>query len=70
MQDWNRSSVDLSRPEEIAYWCRLLKIHPGHLAKAVKATGSTLVNRLVYFLKAEGLLPYHFDLGKLFSPGS
>jgi hypothetical protein len=58
-------SLNLSRPEELAYWSRLLKVTPLHLVRAAKATGSNLIDRLVYYLKSEDILPFHFDLGKV-----
>jgi hypothetical protein len=58
-------SLNLSRPEEVAYWSAVLKVAPLHLFKAAKATGSNLIDRLIYYLKSEGILPFHFDLGKI-----
>ncbi len=55
-------SVNFSKPEEVAYWSKLLNVSPAHLLNAVKATGSNLLNRMIWFLKAEGLLPRHFNL--------
>jgi hypothetical protein len=60
--DTSQHSLNLSKPEEIAYWSGLLKVAPLHLIRAAKVTGSNLINRLIYYLKAEGLLPFHFDL--------
>ena len=59
-----QQTLNPSKPEELAYWSRILNVAPTHLVQAIKATGSNLVNRMVWFLKAEGLLPHHFDLGK------
>jgi hypothetical protein len=58
-------SLNLSRPEEVAYWSEILKVAPLHLVKAAKATGSNLIDRLIYYLKSEGMLPFHFDLGNI-----
>jgi hypothetical protein len=54
--------VNFSKPEEVAYWCKLLNVSPANLLHAVKATGSNLLNRMIWFLKAEGVLPHHFNL--------
>jgi hypothetical protein len=65
MPDTIAQSVNLSKPEEVAYWSKLLQVAPLHLVRAAKITGSNLVNRLIYYLKSEGLLPFHFDLTKV-----
>lgn len=57
--------VNFSKPEEVAYWSKLLNVSPSNLLQAVKATGSNLLNRMIWFLKAEGLLPHHFNLEAL-----
>jgi len=64
MQNRNDQIVNLSKPEELAYWAKLLKVKPLHLISAANITGSNLVNRLVFFLKAEGLIPSYFDISK------
>jgi len=58
-------SINLAKPEELAYWSQLLKVSPIQLLKAARATGSNLLHRMVYYLKAEGMLPFHFDVDKL-----
>lgn len=57
-----QTRLNLSKQEELAYWSRHLRVKPLHLLRAAKATGSNLLNRMVYYLKAEGLLPFHFDI--------
>lgn len=61
----NEQSVNLAKPEEVAYWSKLLNVSPAHLLNAVQATGSNLLNRMIWFLKAEGLLPRYFNLENL-----
>lgn len=65
MKEIDQHCVNVSKPEEVAYWSRILNVSPGHIVHAVKATGSSMLNRMIWFLKAEDLLPRHFDLGKL-----
>lgn len=65
MKQIDQHCVNLTKPEEVAYWSRLLNVSPGNLLNAVKATGSNLLSRVVWFLKAEGLLARHFDTSKL-----
>lgn len=65
MQQTDHQTIDTARPEEIAYWSGILGVAPSQLIQAIKATGSNLVNRMIWFLKAEGLMPHHFDLGKV-----
>jgi hypothetical protein len=67
MKQIDQHCVNVSKPEEVAYWSRILNVSPTHLIHAVKATGSNLLNRMIFFLKAEGCLPHHFDLEKLFT---
>jgi hypothetical protein len=64
MKHIDQHCVNVSKPEEVAYWSRMLNISPVHLLHAVKATGSNLLNRMIWFLKAEGLVPRYFDIGK------
>lgn len=61
----NEQSVNFSKPEEVAYWSTLLNVSPSQLLHAVKATGSNLINRMIWFLKAEGCLPRYFNLDAL-----
>lgn len=56
--------VNILKPAEVAYWSRILNVSPKHILHAVKATGSNLINRMIWFLKAEGVLPHHFEIGK------
>jgi len=67
MKQIDQHYVNIAKPEEVAYWSRMLNVSPGHILHAVKATGSSMLNRMIWFLKAEGLLPHHFDVGKLFT---
>lgn len=65
MKQADQYCLNISKPEEVAYWSRILNLSPSHLIHAVKATGSNLLNRMIWFLKAEGLLPRYFDIVKL-----
>jgi hypothetical protein len=65
MQQPDNHTLNVTKPEDVAYWSTILKVAPLHLISAVKATGSTLVNRLIYYLKAEGLVPFYFDINNL-----
>jgi hypothetical protein len=65
MQTRAHQSLNLSKPEEVAYWSKLLQVAPLHLMRAAKVTGSNLINRMIYYLKSEGLLPFHFDLNQV-----
>jgi len=58
----NEQSVNFDKPEEVAYWSKLLNVSPSHLIHALKATGSNLISRMIWFLKAEDLLPRYFNL--------
>ncbi len=62
MKQIDQQSVNIEKPEEVAYWSRKLNVSPASLLHAFKATGSNLLNRMIWFLKAEGLLPRYFDL--------
>ncbi len=66
MQNMDQQTVNLSKPEELAYWAKLLKVKPLHIIRAAKITGSNLVNRMIFFLKAEGVIPSYFDVSKAF----
>jgi hypothetical protein len=58
----DKAAINVTKPEEVAYWSRLLNVTPRQLMHAVKATGSNLVSRMIYYLKAEGILPQTFEL--------
>ncbi|MCE3281345.1 MAG: hypothetical protein K0Q66_82 [Chitinophagaceae bacterium] len=64
MMQFDQHTVNISKAEDLAYWSRVLNISPIHLIKAFKATGSNLLPRIIWFLKAEGMLPHHFEPGK------
>ncbi|HEX6913878.1 MAG TPA: DUF3606 domain-containing protein [Chitinophagaceae bacterium] len=61
MKHPDQQCVNLSKPEELIYWARKLNVKPLHLLHAVKVTGSNLLNRMIWYLKAEGLVPHHFE---------
>lgn len=64
MKNIDEHAVNILKPAEIAYWSRILNVSPKHILRAVKATGSNLLKRMIWFLKAEGVLPHCFDIAK------
>lgn len=50
------------RKDNMTYWCKLLSVSHAQLVHAIKATGSNLLHRVVWFLKAEGCIPRHVDI--------
>ena len=65
MKQVDQQLVNIAKPEEVAYWSRVLNVSPSQILHAVKVTGSNMLHRMIWFLKAEGFLPHHFDEGKL-----